>query len=75
MGSGAYGPSGCRAEPWPYLLPDYLRRKLKLAFDAGVLPDFLISAQALVENIPLMTRDRRRYGTYFPKVRLISPVH
>jgi hypothetical protein len=41
----------------------------------GVLPDFFIGAQALVENIPLMTRDRRRYGTYFPKVRLICPVH
>ena len=41
----------------------------------GVLPDFFIGAQALVENMPLMTRDRRRYGTYFPKLRLISPVH
>jgi predicted nucleic acid-binding protein len=41
----------------------------------GVLPDFFIGAQASVENIPLMTRDRRRYSTYFPKLQLISPVH
>jgi predicted nucleic acid-binding protein len=40
-----------------------------------VLPDFFIGAQALVENIPVLTRDSRRYGTYFPRARLISPVH
>jgi predicted nucleic acid-binding protein len=42
---------------------------------AGVLPDFFIGAQALVENIPVLTRDRGRYGTYFPRVQLIAPIH
>ena len=40
---------------------------------AGVLPDFFIGAHAAVTGIPLLTRDLRRYGTYFPKLELISP--
>lgn len=39
----------------------------------GVLPDFLIGAHAMVLNCPLLTRDARRYTTYFPTVRLITP--
>jgi predicted nucleic acid-binding protein len=39
----------------------------------GVLPDFLIGAQAAVENLPLLTRDVGRYRFCFPTVRLISP--
>jgi len=37
------------------------------------LPDFIIGAQAQVENLPLITRDVQRYQTYFPKVQLIIP--
>lgn len=40
----------------------------------GVLPDFLIGAQAAVQDLPLLTRDVTRYKSYFPTVRLISPV-
>ena len=39
----------------------------------GVLPDFFIGAQAAVEDLRLLTRDTRRYRTYFPTVELITP--
>ena len=37
------------------------------------LPDFFIGAHAAVAGYLLMTRDARRYRTYFPKVSLIAP--
>lgn len=40
---------------------------------SGVLPDFFIGAHAATLGMPLLTRDARRYRTYFPDVRLISP--
>lgn len=39
----------------------------------GVLPDFLIGAHAAVQSWPLLTRDARRYQTYFPSLELITP--
>jgi predicted nucleic acid-binding protein len=39
----------------------------------GVLPDFFIGAHAAVEELPLLTRDARRYRHYFPTVMLIAP--
>jgi predicted nucleic acid-binding protein len=39
----------------------------------SVLPDFFVGAQALVFGVPLITRDVRRYRTYFPNLDLIAP--
>ena len=39
----------------------------------SVLADFFIGAHAAVTRYPLLTRDTRRYTTYFSDVLLISP--
>lgn len=39
----------------------------------SVLPDFFIGAHAAVAQLLLLTRDARRYKTYFPSVELIAP--
>lgn len=38
------------------------------------LPDFFIGAHAAVSGLDLITRDKNRYQTYFPTVRIIAPV-
>jgi predicted nucleic acid-binding protein len=37
------------------------------------LPDFFIGAHAAIEGMPLLTRDARRYRTYYPSLELICP--
>lgn len=37
------------------------------------LPDFFIGAHAAVADYTLLTRERRRYKTYYPKLKLIGP--
>jgi predicted nucleic acid-binding protein len=39
----------------------------------NVLPDFFIGAHATVLGCSILTRDTRRYATYFPTVHLIAP--
>ena len=39
----------------------------------NVLPDFFVGAQASDLEVPLLTRDVRRYHTYFPQLELIAP--
>lgn len=37
------------------------------------LPDFYIGAHAAIEGLALLTRDARRYRSYFPKVEVLTP--
>jgi predicted nucleic acid-binding protein len=37
------------------------------------MPDFYIGAHAVIEGLTLLTRDARRYRSYFPKLRLVAP--
>jgi predicted nucleic acid-binding protein len=51
----------------------YLRYRAAGGMRTGVLADFAIGAHAAVEEVPLLTRDTRRYRNYFPTVVLITP--
>ena len=37
------------------------------------LPDFYIGAHAAIRKMTLLTRDKNRYQTYFPKLEIIAP--
>ena len=37
------------------------------------LPDFYIGAHAAIEGMALLTRDAKRYRTYYPTLELICP--
>jgi hypothetical protein len=51
----------------------FLKYKTRLGNRRFPLPDFFIGAHAAVMELALLTRDARRYRSYFPTVRLISP--
>jgi predicted nucleic acid-binding protein len=51
----------------------YARYRSAGGIRTGVLADFFIGAHAAVEQLPLLTRDARRYRSYFPTVELIAP--
>ena len=40
---------------------------------SNVLADFFIGAHAAVSSYPLLTRDTRRYSSYFADLKLITP--
>jgi len=51
----------------------YLAYRRKGGQRRSPLPDFYIGAHAAVAGLPLLTRDPRRYRTYFPRLSLITP--
>jgi len=67
-----------RREPLPYNA-GFLAGKAFLAYRKrggtkhSPLPDFYIGAHAAIVGHRLLTRDARRYRTYFPRIELISP--
>jgi predicted nucleic acid-binding protein len=51
----------------------YLQYRRRGGSKTQVLPDFFIGAQAAVNGWPLLTRDARRFATYFPTLQLVTP--
>ena len=62
--------------PWPAA---FLAAKAFVAYRRrggsrpAPLPDFYIGAHAAIAGHTLLTRDARRYKTYYPKLRILSP--
>ena len=50
-----------------------LRYRRRGGGKANVLADFFIGAHAAVAEFRILTRDSRRYKSYFPTVQLIDP--
>jgi predicted nucleic acid-binding protein len=51
----------------------FLKYRKKGGARTHPLPDFYIGAHAAIAGYTLLTRDARRYRTYFPRLRLICP--
>ena len=51
----------------------FLQYKRRQGAKNNVLPDFFIGAHAAVSDYQLMTRDKGRFSTYFPPIKLIVP--
>ena len=51
----------------------FLQYRRRRGTKHSVLPDFYIGAHAAVMQWPLLTRDAKRYQTYFPTVEFITP--
>lgn len=51
----------------------FVRYRRQGGTKGNVLGDFFIGAHAAVSKYPVLTRDSRRYTSYFPSVNLIAP--
>ncbi len=74
----ALPPESFRREPLPWGAA-FLAGRCFLAYRRrggrrrSPLPDFYIGAHAAIQGMTLLTRDARRYRTYFPRLDLIAP--
>jgi predicted nucleic acid-binding protein len=65
-----------RALPWSAAFlagKCFLRYRRRGGTRSSPLPDFYIGAHATVEDLRLLTRDAKRYRTYFPRLVLLAP--
>ena len=65
-------------EPLPYLAgfaagKAFVRYRRSGADKRSPMPDFYIGAHAAVAGYRLLTRDVRRYRTYFPTIDIVAP--
>jgi predicted nucleic acid-binding protein len=51
----------------------FVRYRRQGGAKSNVLGDFFIGAHAAVSGLPILTRDTRRYSSYFPSVTLVAP--
>ena len=51
----------------------FLQYRRSAATRSSILPDFYIGAHAAIFRLKLLTRDAKRYRSYFPTVELIAP--
>ena len=51
----------------------FLKYRRQGGMRTSTMPDFFIGGQAQALGLALITRDRRRYETYFPGLTLICP--
>ena len=51
----------------------FVKYRQKGGTKSAPLPDFYIGAHAAIRRHALLTRDARRYRTYFPTVKIIAP--
>jgi predicted nucleic acid-binding protein len=64
------------ALPWPAAFlagQAFVRYRRRGGARPSPLPDFYIGAHAALAGYTLLTRDARRYRTYFPRLNLIAP--
>ena len=69
---------GCRLSPveasTAYLAGTFFRQHLKRGGKRSrILPDFLIAAHAQLQADRLLTRDKRFFGSNFPRLKAVSP--
>lgn len=67
-----------RREPLPWeasflAAKCFLRYRRRGGTRRSPLPDFFIGAHAAIAGMTLLTRDARRYRTYFPKLKIVAP--